>query len=88
MTARTFQVRGRVQGVGFRWAAQEEARRLGLAGWVTNNHDGTVSGHVQGESEPLEAFRRWLNRGPRSARVESVEWVETAATGLRLFTVR
>ncbi len=88
MIARTFQVTGMVQGVGFRWATQEEARRLGLAGWVRNDNDGSVSGFVQGEPEPMEAFRRWLDRGPRSARVESVEWLEAAATGLRLFTVR
>ena len=88
MTARTFRVTGVVQGVGFRWSAQEEAHRLGLAGWVRNDDDGAVSGFIQGASVALEAYRHWLLRGPRSARVDSVDWTETPPTGLRIFIVR
>ena len=88
MTAFTFRAAGLVQGVGFRWSAQEEARRLGLAGWVCNDDDGAVSGFVQGEEPALEAYRKWLRRGPRSAKVTSLDWVEAPVTGLRIFTVR
>jgi len=83
-----FRVTGRVQGVGFRWSAQEEALRLGLAGWIRNEDDGGVVGLVQGPVEVLGRFRQWLARGPRSAQVERLEWTEAAPTGLRVFTVR
>jgi acylphosphatase len=88
MNARAFRVTGRVQGVGFRWSAQEEARRLGLAGWIGNEDDGAVSGVAQGPPESLEAFHRWLSVGPRSARVEAVAWDVAEPSGLRLFVVR
>ncbi|HCM26699.1 MAG TPA: acylphosphatase [Treponema sp.] len=64
---------GRVQGVGFRWAARDEAGRLGLSGWVRNERDGSVSVFAQGEKERLERFERWLRRGPPGARVVSFE---------------
>jgi len=83
-----FRVTGRVQGVGFRWSAQEEARRWGLAGWVTNEDDGSVLGLAQGTEESLSAFRRWLDRGPAGARVDQVEWTAVTPTGLRIFTIR
>lgn len=88
MVARSFRVTGVVQGVGFRWSAQEEARCLGLAGWVRNDDDGSVTGLVQGTLAALESYRKWLGRGPRSARVSEVQWDEAAVTGLRVFTVR
>jgi len=46
--ARRFLVRGRVQGVGFRWFVEREAHILGIAGWVRNNHDGSVEVLAQG----------------------------------------
>jgi len=88
MTARSFRVKGVVQGVGFRWAAQEEAQRRGLAGWVRNEENGEVSGFVQGEEASVEAFGNWLKRGPRSAQVTNRVWLEAPTTALRLFTVR
>lgn len=83
-----FRITGTVQGVGFRWAAQEEAQGRGLAGWVCNEDDGSVTGLVQGDEGAVAAFRKWLGRGPRSARVDAIEWTEAATTGLRIFTVR
>jgi acylphosphatase len=74
-------VRGRVQGVGFRWSAVREARRLGLRGSVANLPDGSVEVRAEGEAETLALFLAWLERGPQGARVHSVdsEWV--APTG-------
>ncbi len=64
-------VRGRVQGVGFRWSTRERARELGLGGWVANLEDGGVEVSAQGEATAVDEFVEWLRRGPASARVES-----------------
>ncbi|MBF9014183.1 MULTISPECIES: acylphosphatase [unclassified Oceanispirochaeta] len=64
-------VKGRVQGVGFRYYTCRQGRRRGLCGWVRNEPDGSVLVHIQGSSEGLDDFRSWLKKGPPSARVES-----------------
>lgn len=66
-------VRGRVQGVGFRFHAAERARFLGLVGWVRNLADGRVEVLAQGAPDALETFAQWLAQGPAHARVEGVE---------------
>lgn len=70
---RRFVVHGRVQGVNFRAAAADEARRLGLTGRVFNRDDGAVECIAEGDRATLERFGQWLRRGPRLARVEKVE---------------
>ncbi len=69
-----FVVRGRVQGVGFRAHARREAQRLDLVGFVANRADGSVEGEADGDDDALQAFARWLQRGPSWARVDDVEW--------------
>ena len=71
--ARRFVVRGRVQGVGFRWFVEREARVLGIAGWVRNNADGSVEVLGVGTRDQLFSFRARLQAGPRAARVDNVE---------------
>lgn len=71
-----FHVRGRVQGVGFRWFVEHEARALGVAGWVRNNSDGSVEVLASGTSDQLSALRSRLQQGPRAARVDNVEEAE------------
>jgi len=66
-------VTGRVQGVGFRFALRDEARALGIYGWVRNRADGSVEALLRGNREALDALVRWAQRGPRAARVERVE---------------
>jgi acylphosphatase len=78
-------VRGRVQGVGFRWHTRAEARALGLAGWVRNLPDGRVEAWVEGEEAALERFLAWIRRGPPAARVDALEVVVASATGLASF---
>ncbi|MEP6731649.1 MAG: acylphosphatase [bacterium] len=65
-------ISGRVQGVGFRWFAREEARRLGLSGWVKNLSGGDVEIAVGGEPSSLERLRRALEVGPTGAGVTDV----------------
>ena len=69
--ARRFLVRGRVQGVGFRWFVEREAHILGIAGWVRNNHDGSVEVLAQGTRDQFVALRSRLREGPRAARVDT-----------------
>src|SRR4029077_20002270 len=70
---RRFVVRGRVQGVGFRWFVEREAHILGIAGWVRNNTDGSVEVLAQGTRDQLVGLRSRLREGPRAARVDGVE---------------
>jgi acylphosphatase len=66
-------VRGRVQGVGFRWFVRESARELGVAGWVRNRADGTVEVAAEGEDRSIDVLRAQLAKGPPGAVVTSVE---------------
>ena len=77
LEAKTFRVRGRVQGVGFRWFVESEAAKLGIAGWVRNRSDGSVEVLAQGTREQLFALRAKLHEGPRAARVDEVEEFES-----------
>jgi len=91
--ARRFLVRGRVQGVGFRWFVEREAHILQIAGWVRNNHDGSVEVLAVGTREQLAGLRSRLREGPRAARVDDVEESEAEPdaglnSGLHSFQVR
>ena len=69
----SFLVRGRVQGVGFRYWTRHRANLLGLKGWVRNRPDGTVEGVMKGREEQLDNMLEQLHCGPPGARVEAVE---------------
>lgn len=71
-------VRGRVQGVGFRWFVREEARRLGLSGWVTNLSSGDVEVAAGGTAASLERLRRAVAVGPAGATVQEVADLDDA----------
>lgn len=66
-------VRGRVQGVGFRWFVRQQARALGLSGWVRNCGDGSVEVLAVGDHMGLEHLRGLLRQGPPGARVSDVD---------------
>jgi len=66
-------VRGRVQGVGFRWFVRVQARRLNLSGWVANRPDGTVELAASGDQEKLDELKRRVKRGPVGAQVISLD---------------
>ena len=69
-------IKGRVQGIGFRWFAVHEARRLGgISGWVRNEADGSVEILMRGEEENIEAMLASCHKGPALSRVDSVEFI-------------
>lgn len=82
-------IHGRVQGVSFRYYAQQKAQTLGLAGHVRNHWDGTVQVVAQGSSPALQALLAWLHRGPSLALVQrvNVTW-QAPCEELRSFEVR
>jgi acylphosphatase len=76
-------VRGRVQGVGFRFFVLRQAEARGLSGWVRNLPDGSVELQAVGDRPALEALLSELQRGPAVAHVDSVEhdWTAEASGG-------
>jgi acylphosphatase len=85
---RRYVVRGRVQGVGFRWFVEREAHTLGVAGWVRNRADGTVEVLAMGSKEQLSNLHARLRQGPRAARVDEVDVSEAQPVeGLKTFRI-
>lgn len=86
--SRGYLVRGRVQGVGFRWFTQRTGEGLGLGGHVRNLPDGRVEVHASGPSAALDELERALGRGPMGARVDGVERIpadpRTPASGFAM----
>ena len=74
-------VKGRVQGVGFRFATRDEASRLALGGWVRNTADGDVEVVAEGATTRLQRLATWCHVGPRGALVTAVDEHWLAYTG-------
>jgi len=72
-------VHGLVQGVYYRAWLVQEARTLGLAGWVRNRRDGTVEAQVSGKASAVQALIDWAHRGPQQARVDRLDVRDTDA---------
>lgn len=72
-------VKGRVQGVGFRWYVQREAAALGLRGWVRNTTDGHVEVLAAGSEEQLHALEKKLQQGSRGSRVDRIDMQQRPA---------
>jgi len=86
--ARFYRIRGRVQGVGFRYFAEKAAHTLGVAGWVRNDDDGTVQVYAVGTPEQLSELAALLWKGPRWAEVRGVDESEAAVERCSDFSVR
>jgi acylphosphatase len=85
-----FLIRGRVQGVGFRWFVHREAADIGLRGWVRNTDNGEVEVLVAGDPEDIADLRAELRKGSRGSRVDAViehELVESEAESLGEFQI-
>src|SRR5919108_4462076 len=74
-------VRGRVQGVGFRFFVIEAAEDLGLVGWVANDRDGSLRCVAEGPRQTVERFLERLRTGPPAARVDDVRAAWSEPTG-------
>jgi acylphosphatase len=75
MLTRRLQISGRVQGVGFRYAMQQQAARCGVRGWVRNRRDGSVEALLAGDDEAVEALTAWARHGPPGAMVTDLRAV-------------
>ena len=80
-------VRGRVQGVGFRWFTLDTAESLGLTGWVKNLKDGSVEAEAQGTEEALKEFVERLKTGNPAARVDEIVSLPSAVKNETTFRV-
>jgi len=84
--SRRLQIRGLVQGVGFRDALRREAVTRGCTGWVRNRRDGSVEALVQGETGAVEALVAWARQGPPAAQVVEVRIEAATDAGNRPLT--
>jgi acylphosphatase len=80
-------VRGRVQGVGFRYSTLRQAEQRGVAGWVRNRPDGAVEAVFEGDPGDVERLVELCREGPRGAVVAGVEVAAEEPEGLAGFRV-
>lgn len=88
MTAYRYVVRGRVQGVGYRYFALRQADALGVAGFARNLPDGRVEVVAEAADDVLADFESRLSKGPGFARVEAVDREAIAPRGDQGFHIR
>lgn len=82
-------IEGRVHGVGFRASIADQARRLGLTGWVRNRFDGSVETVAEGTAEALANLARFCRKGPVGAKVDGVDTRDETETGeFSAFSIR
>lgn len=82
-----FKVKGKVQGVGYRYFVQSNALQLNLKGWIRNLSDGAVEGVIQGSEGHVEKMIELLKRGPFFSKVTDSEFKEISTENLDTFNV-
>ncbi len=80
-------VRGRVQGVWFRYSMQQTAVELGVVGWVRNLPDQSVAFHAEGPKAAVDALVDWSRSGPALARVDAVDAESCSAHRFESFDI-
>lgn len=81
-------IKGRVQGVGFRWNAAREANMLGITGYVRNMTDGSVYIEAEGLRHSIEKYLSWCQSGPVLSSVHSVEYDKLPPQGYSTFSIK
>jgi acylphosphatase len=81
-------IRGRVQGVGFRYSTIQKAREHQIKGFVKNQYDGSVFIEAEGEETDLDHFILWCHKGPFSARVEHVNQMTGTVKNYDSFSIK
>ena len=80
-------VKGRVQGVGFRYSVLRAAKTYNIVGFVRNQVDGSVYIEAEAEEINLELFLGWCSKGPGIARVDEIIQIESGVRGFEDFRV-
>ena len=80
-------VRGRVQGVSFRYSMQQQALALGVTGWVRNLPDRSVAFHAEGPPDAVEALMSWSKGGPAFSRIDEVDVDPCDVRGFESFEI-
>lgn len=90
MATRSYRIiiKGKVQGVGYRFNAQAMAHKLNLTGFVRNQHDKSVLACAEGEEEEVNKFIEWCYTGPRWADVTEVGAEEQELMGYQTFEIK
>jgi acylphosphatase len=81
-------ITGKVQGVGFRYAARKEAMRLGIRGFARNERDGSVRMEVEGSREAVDAFLEWCKKGFLGSYVEKITVTNIPIRNFEGFEIR
>jgi len=81
-------IKGRVQGVGFRYHTKQIAQELSIKGYVRNLYDGSVNIFASGLSDDIDRFIKWCRDGPRMALVESIQIIEMDEKEFNDFSIR
>ena len=79
---------GRVQGVGFRFTARNQARNLNIYGFIKNLCDGSVYIEAEGQPEQINEFVSWCYKGPPGARVTNVKIEEGKLNNFKYFEIK
>lgn len=80
-------LRGKVQAVGFRYNAKEQAEKLGIYGYARNLRDGSVVLELEGKRDKIEEFLDWCKTGDYKTNIEQIDLEEKEVEGYREFSV-
>ncbi|OJU28814.1 MAG: hypothetical protein BGN92_05985 [Sphingobacteriales bacterium 41-5] len=80
-------VKGRVQGVGYRFSAKKAAEKMNITGTIKNLPDGLVEIYASGDSLNMERFIEWCHEGPNLAKVTQVIAIDIPYQGFKKFSI-